>query len=72
MQFVPDHFKIQEMCHAAVRKDPYVLNYVSDWFVTQGQLKIWHDNDEYWNNNETAEWYDSYNKSKTQKVKTKE
>ena len=35
------------MCDKAVRKDPLSLQYVPDWFVTQGQVKIWYDDGEY-------------------------
>ena len=27
-----------------------LLKYVPDWFVTDQQIKIWHDNDSYCNN----------------------
>ena len=43
--YVPDHLKNREMCDAAVREDPWLLKYVPDWFVTQEQLKLWHDDD---------------------------
>ena len=39
------------MCDSAVDKDPFSLQYVSDLFVTQGQVKTWHD-DDYCNDNE--------------------
>ena len=40
---VPDHFKTQEMCDKTVRDDPFSLVCVPDWFVTQQQIKLWHD-----------------------------
>ena len=43
LEFVPDHLKSEEMCEKAVWKDPSPLQYVLDWFVTQEQLKSWHD-----------------------------
>ena len=30
-----------------MREDPSSLEYVPDWFVTQGQAKIWDDVDDY-------------------------
>ena len=64
LEFVPDHFKTQKMCYKAVRDDPYSLKFVSDWFVTHQQVKIWHDDDDYDNNDddETIEWYNGYKK----------
>ena len=50
--FVPDHFKIYEMCEKAVKKYLWLLKYVPDWFVTHEQIKIWHDNDDYYNDDE--------------------
>ena len=47
--FIPDHFKIQEMCIKAFEPDPWQLKYVPDWFMTQGQVKVWHDYREYCN-----------------------
>ena len=46
--YVPDHLKTQGMCDKAVRDDPSSLQYVPDWFVTQQQLKLWHDYDDYY------------------------
>ena len=34
------------MCDKAVNEDPWLLNYIHDWFVTQEQVKIWHDDSE--------------------------
>ena len=44
---VPDNLKIQGMCIKAVETGPGLLEYVPDWFVTQQQVKIWRDDDEY-------------------------
>ena len=52
------------MCDKAAREDPYSLQYVPDWFVTQEQLKLWYD--------ELIKWYDDYNECKDQKAKFKE
>ena len=35
LEFVPGHFKMQEMCNEAVRREPYTLHYVSDHLNTQ-------------------------------------
>ena len=69
---VPDHFKSQKMCDAIVSEDPYSLQYIPHWFVTQEQVKIWHDDDDYCNDNEIVEWYDDYKKRKVQKAQIKE
>ena len=53
-------------------KNPYSLQYVPDWFVAQEQLKIWHDDDYHYNDDETVEWYDDYKKPKAQKAQIKE
>ena len=34
----------------------------------QEQVKIWHDDDYYCNNNELIKWYDCYQKRKAQKA----
>ena len=31
-----------------MKKSPSSLQFVPDWFVTQGQVKIWHDDGDYW------------------------
>ena len=42
----------------AVRcEESYPLLYVSDWFVTQEQVKIWHANDDCCDDNEIVECY---------------
>ena len=63
---VADHFKTQEMCDKTVRDDPFSLIYVPDWFVTQ-QVKIWHDDSEYHDNDRIVEWYDGYKKTQGMK-----
>ena len=57
---VPNHFKTQEMCEKAVKKYLWLLKYVPDWFVTQQQLKIQHDVDGYYNDDELIGWYEGY------------
>ena len=56
------------MCNKAVCKHPWLLKYVPDWFVTQQQLKIWHDDDE----DKLFEWYKGYKKREEQKTQIKE
>ena len=69
---VPDCFKTREMCEKAVDRYLYLLRYVPDWFVTDQQIEIWHDNDEYCNVDKLIEWYDGYKARKAQKVSIKE
>ena len=64
----PDHFKTQEMRNNAVEKEPYSLQYVPDYFVTQEQIDLWHDYDDYCGDDEVIEWYDGYKKRRTQKA----
>ena len=51
------------------------MEYVSDWFVTQKQVKIWHDDDEYHDDEDDDDrlikWYDGYQKWKAQKSQIK-
>ena len=69
---IPDYFKTQKMCDKTVKDDPYFLQFVPDWFVTQQQLKIWHDDDDYYNDDELIEWYEGHQKRKAKKAKIKE
>ena len=72
LQDVPDHFKTQDTCdNAVVMEDPWLLRYVPDWFVTQQQIKIWHDDDVYYNNNGVIKWCNCYQKRMVQKAKIK-
>ena len=68
----PDRFKTREMCEKAVEKYLWLLKYVPDWFLAHQQIKIWHDNDDYCNDDELIEWYQGYQKRKAQKAKIKE
>ena len=60
------------MCNEAVEFDPSSLRFVSDCFVTQQQLKLWHDSDDWfirwWYNDRLIKWYDGYKKRKSQKA----
>ena len=69
---VPDNLKMQKMCDDVVRMDSYSLLFDPDWFVTQEQLEIWHDDDEYCSDDEIIELYKVYQKRKAWKVKIKE
>ena len=63
------------MCEKAVEVGPWLLIYVPDWFITQQQLKLWHDDKQIWHdddNNEFIKWYEDYEKRKAQKAKIKE
>ena len=60
------------MCERAVEKYPGTLEFVPDWFVTQQQLKIWGDDDDYFHNNELIKWYEGYQKRRAQRAKIKE
>ena len=72
LRLVSDHLKNQGMRNEAVRGRLWLLKYISDWFVTQQQLKIWDDDDEYCNDDEIIKWYEGYKKRKAQKASIKE
>ena len=44
------------------------MHYVPDWFVTQQQIKIWHDNDDYSDDDRLIKWSEYYQKCKTHKM----
>ena len=44
---VLDNLKMQKMCIRAVKAGLGLLEYVPDWFLTQRQIDLWH-NDNYW------------------------
>ena len=60
------------MCDKIVKDDSYSLKFVPDWFATQQQLKIWHDDNDYYDDDELIEWYEGHQKRKAQKSKIKE
>ena len=64
LKYVPDRFKTKEICDKAVSYDPSSLQYVPDYFVVQQQLKIWHDDDYYCNDNELTKCHNGYRKCK--------
>ena len=55
------------MCEKAVKKYLWLLKYVPDWFVTHEQIKIWHDNDDYYNDDELIEGYKGYQNTRLKK-----
>ena len=63
----PDHCKTHKMRDKAVSEDLYTLQYVHDWFVTQEQVKIWYDDDDYCDDDEIVEWYVDYKNARTKK-----
>ena len=69
---IHDYLKTQKMCGDVVWRDSYSLQFVSDWFVTQKRLEIWHDDDEYCTSDENIEWFKRCKKRKAQKAKIKE
>ena len=62
----------QEMGDKAVEEDLCLLEYVPDWFVRQEQIDLWHDDDDYYDNDVLIEWHEDYQKRKAQKVSIKE
>ena len=48
------------MCDDAVWEDSYSLRFFPDWFVTHQQVKIWHDDDDYDDDDEIINWYNGY------------
>ena len=58
----PDRFKNQEMCDKVVEAGQYQLKDVHDWFVTDEEIKIWRDDNNYCNDHELIKWYKRYQK----------
>lgn len=54
-----DHFKTQGTFDGA-SKDLYTVQYIPDLFVTQDKVKIWHDDNAFYNDNELIDWYNYY------------
>ena len=65
---VPDNLKMQGMCIRAVEVGLGLLEYVPDWFVTQVQIGLWHDDDYWHHDDKLIKWYESYQKRKDQKA----
>ena len=60
------------MCDDAVWGESFSLQFVPDWFVTQEQVKLLHDYDDYCDDDKLIKWYDGYKKRKAQKAKIEE
>ena len=60
------------MCDDVVCRDPYSLQFVPDWFVTEEQIDVWYYDDGYCDDDELIEWYNDYHRRKAQKSKIKE
>ena len=69
---ISDYFKAQQICDKTAKDDPYSLQCVPDWFVTQQQMNVWYDHDDYCNDDELIEWYQGHQKRKAQKAKREE
>ena len=49
-----------------------MLKYVLDWFVTQQQVKLWDDDNDYCNDDGYIKSHNGYQKRKDQKAKIEE
>ena len=68
LYYISDCLKTQKMCEKEVKDNPSSLHFVPDWFVTQEEIKMWHDDDVYCNDDGIIEWYEGYKKRKAQKA----
>ena len=74
LEYVPDWYKTYQMCIKAVKEFPWLLEFVPDhlktenWFLTQQQVKIWHNGNDFYDKDETIQWYEGYQKRKAQKA----
>ena len=57
------------MWNEAVRRRSRLVEYVSDWFVREQQIRPWYYN--CGDDDELIKWYDDYDKRKAQKAKIK-
>ena len=60
------------MCDDAIYEDSYSLKYVPDWFVMQELVKIWHDDNDYYDDDDLVEWNTGYKQLKAQSAQIKE
>ena len=54
--------EMKEMCEKVVEACLGLLKYVPHHFVTHQQIKIWRDDDKYYNDYELIKWYKGYQK----------
>ena len=47
------------------------MQFVSDWFVTQEQIKIWDDDNDHYEDDEIIEWCNGHKKWNAKKAKIK-
>ena len=66
---IPDNLTTKGMCDDAVGSNLHSLQFVLDWLVTEQQIKVWHDSDDWHDDDELIEWYKNYKKRKAQKAK---
>ena len=61
------------MCEMVVRRKPRSLEYVPDWFVTQVEIRILHDDYDYCDDDDDdiIEWYNGYQNIRPKKHKYK-
>ena len=71
LKYIPGCHKTKEMCNEAVQKILLLLKLIPDWFVTQQQIKLWHDDDYWYHDDEMIKWYKGYKKRKAQKASIK-
>ena len=57
------------MGNNAVRMDPWFLQSVPDWFVTQEQIDVWYADDDYCNDYELIKWYEGHQKRRARRHK---
>ena len=48
------------------------MEYVPDWLVTQQQIDMWYNDNDYDDEDNFFKWYDGYKKGKAQKALIKE
>ena len=72
LERIPNNFKTQGTCDKAVKKTPRLLEYVPNRFVTQQQIKLWHDDTYYYNDDNLIKWYKGHQKRMPQKASIKE
>ena len=72
LERIPDNFKTQGTCDKAVQKRPRLLEYVPNRFVTQQQIKLWHDDTYYYNDDNLIKCYKGHQKRMPQKASIKE